>query len=191
MVPDSSTRVLKEWGIAVEALGRGRQIVIVRKGGIHEKDFDVDRGGFWLFPTREHQRADLLQSPFRADLDRWLARPHDPAVVEIAYWARATDVREIFEGEAVERLADHYIWTNDYAQERLKWRPKKPLRIVLLRVFARDEPARVPVRPEYGGCKSWIDLADPISLGDLRPVLSDAEYEAKARPIRDLLAVPA
>ncbi|HEX2171795.1 MAG TPA: DUF1802 family protein [Dehalococcoidia bacterium] len=191
MPSTASARVLKEWGVAVEALGQGHQIAIVRKGGIHEKDFDVDRDGFWLYPTREHQRADLLQPPYRADLDAWLARPHNPGLVDIAYWARATDVFEIFEAEAVERLTAHYIWTNDYAQERLSWRPKRLLRIALLRVFARSEPARVPVRPEYGGCKSWIDLAEPVDLGDLRPVLTDAEYEAKARPVRDLLAVPA
>lgn len=191
MQPISSSRVLKEWGVAVEALGQGRQIVIVRKGGIHEKDFDVDRGGFWLYPTREHQRADLLQPAYRAELGAYLSRPHDPAQVEIAYWARATTVFEVFESDAVEALTPHYIWTNDYAQERLKWRPKKPLRIVLLRVFARAEPARVPVRPEYGGCKSWLDLAAEIPLDGLRAVLSDAEYAARVEPIRTRLAVPA
>lgn len=189
--PHASSRILKEWGVAVEALGRGRQIVIVRKGGIHEKDFDVDQGGFWLFPTREHQRADLLQEPYRTDLDAYLARPHDSACVEIGYWAEATDIFEVFESEAVAALTPHTIWTNDYAQERLKWRPKKPLRIVLLRVFARSEPARIEMRPEYGGCKSWINLAEEIPLGHLRPVLSDAEYAALAAPVRQLLALPA
>lgn len=190
MEPIASSRVLKEWGVAVEALGRGRQIVIVRKGGIHEKDFDVYQHGFWLFPTREHQRADLLQPAFQPDLDAYLARPHDPASVSIAYWARATDVFEIFESATVEALTDHYIWTNEYAQERLTWRPKKPLRIVLLRVSARPEPVAVPLRPEYGGCRSWTDLADPIPLGDLRPVLTDAEYAAQADPVRRILAEP-
>ena len=34
---------LKEWSAAVHALLDGRQTVLLRKGGIHEKRFDVDR----------------------------------------------------------------------------------------------------------------------------------------------------
>ena len=37
----------------IDALGRGEQIIILRKGGIHEGrgGFQVDQPEFWLFPT--------------------------------------------------------------------------------------------------------------------------------------------
>jgi len=34
----------------------------------------------------------------------------------------------------------------------------------------------IPYRSEYGGCKSWIDLAEPISIENAVPVLNDAAY---------------
>src|SRR5258705_3213217 len=42
----------KEWAIVVDALGRGEQIVILRKGGIREGrgGFHVEHPQFWLFP---------------------------------------------------------------------------------------------------------------------------------------------
>ncbi|MBT5847060.1 MAG: DUF1802 family protein, partial [Verrucomicrobiales bacterium] len=50
----------KEWGIVVEALGRGGQIVVLRKGGGAEGQggFRAEQERFWLFPTRFHQQAE-------------------------------------------------------------------------------------------------------------------------------------
>ena len=47
----------KEWAVVVEALGAGEQILILRKGGIHEQrgQFTVAHGEFWLFPTQYHE----------------------------------------------------------------------------------------------------------------------------------------
>ena len=50
----------KEWGVVVDALGSGEQIVVLRKGGIAEgrEGFQVEHEKFWLFPTRFHQQAE-------------------------------------------------------------------------------------------------------------------------------------
>ena len=60
----------KEWAVVVDALGRGEQILILRKGGISEetRHFRISAERFLLFPTYEHQRADLLQPAFQDDL---------------------------------------------------------------------------------------------------------------------------
>jgi hypothetical protein len=39
---------------------------------------------------------------------------------------------------------------------------------------------------EYGGCRSWIDLAEPISIEGVVPVLDDAEYTKQAAEIRQI-----
>ena len=61
--PDKCQMALKEWAITCEAIGRGEQILLLRKGGIHEdsKDFRVIHREFLLYPTYEHQKADLLR----------------------------------------------------------------------------------------------------------------------------------
>ena len=43
MLPDRCQIGLKEWAITVDALAQGQQILLLRKGGIHEsgKDFRV------------------------------------------------------------------------------------------------------------------------------------------------------
>jgi len=53
---------LKEWAIVDEWLGSGRQVVLLRKGGIHEQrgQFEVEHREFFLFPTYVHQKADDL-----------------------------------------------------------------------------------------------------------------------------------
>jgi hypothetical protein len=33
--------------------------------------------------------------------------------------------------------------------------------------------------PSYGGCKSWVELAEEIGVAGARPVLDDAEFAAK------------
>ena len=71
---------LKEWAVTVDALARGQQILLLRKGGIHEdsKDFRVVHPEFLLYPTYEHQREDLLKDDYQSQLERVLAGAHDP-----------------------------------------------------------------------------------------------------------------
>jgi hypothetical protein len=179
----------KEWAVTVRALATGQQIVLVRKGGIREegREFRVEEPRFLLYPTYEHQRADLLQPPYRADLDAVLAAPPPSGSVRLDHWAEVTDVYETLEAAEVEALAPHFIWTTGYAEERLRWRPKKPLYVLLLRVYRLAETHDVPVLPSYLGCKSWVELEQPISLEGLTPTLDDAAYAARRAAIQTAL----
>mgnify|MGYP001349644421 CR=1 FL=1 len=58
---------LKEWAAAERALSQGRQILLLRKGGIHEegKDFRAIYPEFHIYPKFEHQREELLQPEYR------------------------------------------------------------------------------------------------------------------------------
>jgi hypothetical protein len=185
-----ATRIaFKEWAVTCRALAEGKQIVLVRKGGIREegREFRVEEPRFLLYPTYEHQRPDLLQPPFRADLDAVLAAQPPANTLRLEHWAEVTDVYETLEAAEVEALAPHFIWTTTYAEERLRWKPKKPLYILLLRTYRLAEPHEVPVLPSYLGCKSWVELEQPISLEGMVPVLDDAAYGARRAAIRAAL----
>ena len=106
------TTALKEWAVAIKALREGRQVLLVRKGGISEetRDFRISAERFLLFPTYEHQRADLLQPSFRDDLPPTLAE-HDPSVVRFDTYGEVTDVFEITEPAQVEALAPFYCFS--------------------------------------------------------------------------------
>jgi hypothetical protein len=182
---------LKEWAVLVKALDEGRQIVLIRKGGIREetKDFRVRHESFFLFPTYDHQRADLLKPEYRPDLEMVLAQGIDPArEVVISHCARVTDAFETSEDDIVRALSPHYIFSDNYAYERLHWRPRKPLEVMLLRVYRLPQVHHLPVLPEYGGCKSWVDLAVEMPTEGMVPVLSDDAYEGMAQTVRALFA---
>ena len=189
-----ATIALKEWAVAVKALRDGRQVLLVRKGGISEetRDFRIQSEHFLLFPTYEHQRRDLLQSEFQADLDAILAEPRDTSQVRLDTWAELTDLFEVTEPAQVAALAPFYCFSEQYAEERLRWRPRKPLLIMAVRAYKLAAPLVLENRPEFGGCKSWLTLDEDISPDALKAALDDATYAAQIDAVRDALSrVPA
>ena len=184
-----ATTALKEWAVAIEVLRDGRQILLVRKGGIREetRHFRIQAEQFLLFPTYEHQAPELLQAPYRADLTRVLAAPRDPAHVRIDTWAELTDQFEVSEPWQVEAVSEHYCWSLQYAEERLRWKPRQPLLVMAVRAYRLAEPRELEARPEYGGCKSWLSLAEDVPTAGLATVLTDAEYAARVAAVRAAL----
>jgi len=68
---------LKEWAVVCRALERGRQILLLRKGGIYEAagEFELEHRRFLLFPTYLHQKIEMLKTGER---DGFEARQHEP-----------------------------------------------------------------------------------------------------------------
>ena len=52
MLPKNSNIGLKEWAVTSDALGRGDQILMLRKGGIREdgRHFKIEHDSFLLYP---------------------------------------------------------------------------------------------------------------------------------------------
>jgi hypothetical protein len=52
-----------EWAVTVRALSEGEQLLTLRKGGIREehKHFEIEHDRFFLYPTFDHQRNDLVR----------------------------------------------------------------------------------------------------------------------------------
>jgi hypothetical protein len=186
---NNSTKALKEWAITVKALDEGKQIIVLRKGGVHEenKEFRVEHDGFLLYPTYEHQREDLIKEEFRSNL-KMVLQDRDGNNVTIQNWAMVSDVARITEPEKLEALSPYHIWTADYARERLNWRPRKPLHVLLLRVFRLSQPKTIDMLPEYGGYKSWIGLVgEQCRFEEAKPVLEEEEFKYFAENIKDVL----
>ena len=85
----------------IDALGRGEQIIILRKGGIHEGrgGFQVDQPDFWLFPTLFHQQGESVTAE-AAERFRPIADTFPPEdTLRLEYFATVADWRKI-ENEA-------------------------------------------------------------------------------------------
>ena len=190
ILPPVCDIALKEWAVAVRALAQGKQVLILRKGGIHreDKEFRIVHPEFLLYPTFEHQRPELVKREYHPELESTLEEDDVPGLVSLGYWCQVTDKFEIADEEVLEFVSSSHIWTSDYAQKRLHWRPKQPLTIALLRVYELQQAQALPVLDEYVGCKSWVELGQELPLGNMRPVLSDRDYDAKADVVRQALS---
>lgn len=188
-LPPASNLALKEWAVAVRALAQGKQVLILRKGGIHkdDKEFRIVHPEFLLYPTYEHQNAGLIKAEHHRDLAQTLEENDVPGLVTLAYFCQVTDKFELRDEDVLETISPYHIWTNEYAQKRLHWRPKQPLTVALLRVYQLQQPQALPVLDEYSGCKSWVELGQDVPLGYMKPVLSDQAYESKADIVRQTL----
>lgn len=200
---------LKEWAVTVQALAAGEQQITLRKGGIREegKHFAVAHGRFFLYPTFDHQRLDLVRPTYRDRLPETLQRARwatptpgtdafdrdggiaQPSEVRIDTWAEVVSVFEVTESAALAALAPFHVWSDDYAEERLRWKPKHPLKVLVLRVRRLPEPAMLPVGAEYGGCKSWVGLDCDLGF-EGSPVVGDAEFDDAAERIAKICAAP-
>ena len=184
---------LKEWAVAVRALERGETALVIRKGGIREKAFAVPRRRFLLLPGYEHQRPELIKPGFRK-LMEGLSGLDDTGPLRFTSLAEVHAAYEISEPESLEAIEPYHMWTREYAESRFRWRPKKPLTVLLLRTYLLPEPVELPYRDTYGGCKSWIELEEEVPVDGARPALDDEAFGRLAGPalraLRDLEPAP-
>src|SRR5258708_20024339 len=68
---------LKEWASVCRALEEGRQIILLRKGGIHESagEFELEHPQFVLFPTYLHQNLKMLKEREHPGFEPMSAEP--------------------------------------------------------------------------------------------------------------------
>ena len=192
MLPVNCQMALKEWAVTVRALAQGTQVLLLRKGGIHEtdKDFRVIHPEFLLYPTYEHQKEDLLKEGYKADLRQILEEPRQENQITFTHWAKVEETIQVSQQDNVDDLSPHHIWSNEYAQSRLRWKPKLPLSILLLRVYGLENPVSVTHLPAYSCCTSWVDILDRVNLGQLQPVLSDEVFLRQVDAIKGSLDTP-
>src|SRR5690606_3010066 len=92
--PQQLDVALKEWAALCRALGTGRQILLLRKGGIYESagEFEVEHRHFLLFPTYLHQKREHLKPDAQADLE---LRSEEPARIELSVAGAVTDIIQL------------------------------------------------------------------------------------------------
>lgn len=162
---------LKEWSNVVAALGRGEQILLVRKGGIADPSFGLEADRFYLYPTFFHQGESE-------------ARPS----VTITHWCEVAHTWTIDDFTQLERLAPEVVLPHETLAARYNFRPDQALYVIAVRAWELAQPRQVQFREIYGGCKSWISVDEEIDIDGSRPVLSEDALRAKIENIDALLA---
>jgi hypothetical protein len=175
----------KEWSLVCDAMGSGRQSIILRKGGIAEGrgGFQWQAQKFWLFPTHFHEQAQKVI---------WPAPPAGPGLaakvdqVTIELYARIERATEVTTWATAAALAPMHVWREEVIRERFGYGPAVGLSLAFVRIFRLPTPWTFPSKPAFGGCRSWVDLPEH-GTSNLQPVLPDADHEARRRQLDEIL----
>ena len=188
-VPTTCATALKEWATVIEAMGRGEQVVLIRKGGLIEpgSGFELAAPAFLFYPTFEHQAVNYLREPFRGYFEAAKAARAPEGQVRFSLFGQAMHAAPSHDPQVVKRLEPFHIYNEAFLTQRLKWQPEQPLMVVIVRAYRLTSPQTIAAAPQYAGCKSWVNLDAPVACDAPQPVLDDAAFAARRREIESLL----
>jgi Uncharacterized protein conserved in bacteria len=173
----------KEWAIVCQALGRGEQSVILRKGGIAEgrEGFSFRHKEFFLFPTYFHEQVEKVRK-----IDIEFPAPATDTI-EINFFAKIELSCVIKSWKIAQALEPFHILRPEVVRERFDYDRAPGLHIAFVRGF-RIEPSWIfPNAKSYGGCRSWVKLPEPPPALRFEPVLGDREHERRRKMLVDLV----
>ena len=178
----------KEWTLVCDALGRGAQSIIIRKGGIAEgrAGFRFQHETFLLFPTLFHEQVAKLKLPPETPLPA----PRADGLHEVTLRAQVKWTRDVADLEVVKRLARFHCWQDSEIEKRFHYQEDKGkpgVSVALVRIERLSAPFAFPDSPKYGGCRSWIELPDVPEDITYAPALDDAVLRERERQILAIL----
>ncbi|HEX4071466.1 MAG TPA: DUF1802 family protein [Planctomycetaceae bacterium] len=178
----------KEWAVTCQALAAGWQSLLLRKGGIHERNgrFEVEHAEFWLFPTRFHQNPDEIRDEARPLLQQVAAEAPSPGSVSLSLYAVVDEVIELTDESLLSRLVALQILARHTLVERFHYR-RPGLYVLPARIYRRAEAIALAETPHFAGCRTWVDLEQDIDTAGLRPVLTDAAHAERVLAVRAAL----
>lgn len=170
---ESINKCLKEWNATIEALGTGKQTILIR-------NYKTNVKKFLLYPTVSYALKDDYLDSFQ---DKYIDFVKDNTLPEkkgdkvlIKYYAT---LKKIIETAVTSIPPDkNYIWTRDHVKNYVTGRTAF---VWLLRVYKLSEPYWAPPTP---GAIRYANLKEEVSLDGIEPVLSDVEFERAVAALR-------
>lgn len=159
-------KCLNEWNVIVEALGSGKQTVLVRS-----YDTNVD-SAFLLYPTYSYTNRkevpDCFKDEFKEFVDDNLLPERDGEKTLVKYYV---EVVETFE-KTISRIGTvnkFHIWTREHVVSYME--KKKPY-VWLLKVYKLD----TPIMLKRSNGMTWATVDKNVELKGT-PVISEQEFE--------------
>lgn len=173
---------LKEWETVCAALREGRQLILLRKGGIHESSggFELEHPQFLLYPTFVHQNANMLKSDLRTGVQTHAV---EPARITLAGGGEVTDIIRLKYRAQMDAIDHVHIWTAPLIDMRFNYKPDNPLYLLIVRAYRLAEKITIDNTPEYAGCKSWVPLNQSIDTASVTPALDDQVFNQRRSQI--------
>lgn len=162
---ESTHKCLKEWNATIEALGQGKQTILIR-------NYKTNVTEFLLYPTVSYGLKDDYLESFQDKYQEFVQSNSLPDKkgdkVLIKYFATVEEIVE----RPVSRIPSHkhYIWTGGHVKNYMTGRTAY---IWILRVYKLKEPYWAEPTP---GAIKYANLKEEVSLEGMEPVLADDNF---------------
>lgn len=156
------TKCLNEWNATLEALGQGKQTILIRKYGTTLKEF-------LLYPTVSYaNKDDILDSFQDKDFAKNNLLPSGDDGYEVKYYATVEEVIDR-SSNRIGSFNKFHIWTRDHVKNYLG---RNSAKIWILRVYELDKPQ---ILKRNMGMR-YANVDKPVKL-EGKPVISNDEFD--------------
>ena len=157
-----TTKCLNEWNAIIEALGQGKQTILIRKYGTTLNEF-------LLYPTVSYANKDNILNSFQDKkfVENNLLPNGENRTYEVKYYATVEEVIKK-SSSRIGSFNKFHIWTRDHVKNYLG---RKEAKIWILRVYELDEPQMLT---RSRGMR-YANVDKPVKL-EGKPVISDKEF---------------
>lgn len=162
---NKTNKCLKDWNATIEALGQGKQTILIR-------NYKTNINEFLLYPTVSYVSKDDYLESFQDKYREFVKSNSLPEKkgdkVLIKYFASLEGIIE----KPIMRIPSnkYYIWTRDHVKSYMTG---KTAYIWILRVFTLNKYYWA----ERNLGIQYANLREYVSLRGINPVLSDEEFE--------------
>ena len=165
MLMTEITKCINEWNATIEALGQGKQTILIRKYGTTLNEF-------LLYPTISYANNEDILDSFQKDCKSFVKDNLLPSgenrTYEVKYYATVEEVIDK-PSSRIGAFNKFHIWTRDHVKNYLG---RKAAKIWLLRVYKLNEPQML----KRSNGMLYANVNKPVKL-EGKPVISDAEFK--------------
>ena len=156
------TKCINEWNATIEALGHGKQTILIRKYNTTLKEF-------LLYPTVSYaNKDDVLDSFQNKEFVKDNLLPNgENRTYEIKYYARVEEVIEKSSAR-IGSFNKFHIWTRDHVKNYLG---RTSAKIWILRVYKLNQPQKL----KRSNGILYANVDKPVKL-EGTPVIPDDEF---------------
>lgn len=163
---ETITKCLNEWNATIEALGQGKQSILIRKYGTNINEF-------LLYPTVSYALKDNYLDSFQEGYKDFVIENtlpnNEDSKFEVKYYAKIEKIVEK-SSSRIGALNNYHIWTREHVKSYLG---RTNAQIWILRVYELEKPEFL----ERTRGMKYANVDKEVSLKNLKPVLSDNDFE--------------
>lgn len=169
---ETITKCLNEWNATVEALGQGKQVILIRK-------YNTTLEKFLLYPTTSYaMKEDFLKSfkkEYKSFAEENALPKKEGDKSEVKYLAVVEKVLEK-PSTRMGMFNKYHIWTNEHVKSFIG---KSKAYVWILRVYQLENPELLS---RTRGMR-YANVEENVTIEDVEPVLSDYEFSSIVQEI--------